>query len=889
MLDTGGGLRAAMEVCMKALEALVNRYVLLSLRRPWLLIAIYAAITVASLLLATRLKLETDLKDLLPADAPSVVALDEARTRQGSSDKFVIAVDSPDPLKTLAFIDALAAELNGWEAAESIEIKQDRQFLLDHALLFLPVEDLGRIKGNLQRMVRKKLAENNPLFIDFEEDDDGSGTAEAIEEVNWRDPFSWIDRLSLAELGVTDAQINEGVVAFDEAVGELDGSAAAAPEASGAALAKAEVEAEAKHQAAASSLRKLPKKYRDYMVARGGEVAVLTARMKGRSTDTAYAKQVFERGQKAINKLDPKSFHPQMRALVVGPYGGYTQVKQISNDASSATTLSVVLVLALLVLFFRNLRSIPIIMPALFVGQAWTFGIIAVTYGRLNILTAFVFAMLVGMGIDFAVHVYGRSLEKFNEGHSWEEAIFDAIWKTGRALISAWLTTVVALAMLIFAHFEGFREFGVVCTLGITVCLGTTFLIIPPLIGATERVSRAKRRPPAPDSALPTGKSRWLLRLSSAVFLLLALWGAYASREVGFEYNLRKLEGSKPTQGIKYGAALGSGKSSTPAIILGHSEAQMREVHKLLRSRLRAGDPRLTSFLTVETFLPSDMDARLGVIDEIHDILNKKALKRLEGSEGEAISALLELTEVEPFTAKDLPEWVRRSLTEKDGSFGHIGLLYGKYRDADSKDVAAFQKLYGSIPTSMGDVKVSTSGFILSDVVRYVQADGKLLWLVMLSLIVILLLDFRDLFATVVCLACLVAGILITLGIMWAYDLKVGLFNMVVLPTALGIGIDGATHIYHRFKEEGPDRIWFILKTTGNSVIAAALTTVAGFIGLAFVDHAGIRSLGQLAVISITVCMAAAIGILPGLLTFSKYQPKRAEGEPKAAEAEPKE
>lgn len=855
---------------MKGLEALVTRYVRLSLQRPWLLIAIYSLITLASVLLATRLKLETDLKDLLPADAPSVVALDEARARQGSSDKFVIAVDSPDPLKTLAFIDALAVELKDWEAVEAAEYKQDRSFLLDRALLFLPVEDLTRIKGNLQRMVRKKLAEKNPLFVDFEEEDDGSGTAEAIEEVNWRDPFSWIDRMSLAELGVTDAQINEGVVAFDEAVGQLDGSAAA-PEASGEALAKAEAEASAKHQKAVSSLRKLPKKYRDYLVARGGEVAVYTARMKGRSTDTAFAKKVFERGQKAIRKLDPKSFHPEMRALIVGPYANYTQVRQISNDASSATALSVVLVLGLLILFFRNLRSIPIIMPALFVGQAWTFGIIAVTYGRLNILTAFVFAMLVGMGIDFAIHVYGRSLEKFNEGLSWEEAIFDAIWKTGRALVSAWLTTVVALAMLIFAHFEGFREFGVVCTLGVTVCLGTTFLIIPPLIGATERVSVAKRRPPAAESEMPTGKSRWLLRLSSAVFLLLALWGGYASREVGFEYNLRKLEGSKPTQGIKYGAALGSGKSSTPAVILGQSEEQMREVHRTLRSRLRAGDPRLTSFLTVETFLPSDMDARLTVIDEIHDILNKKALKRLKGREGDAVAALLDLTDVEPFTAKDLPEWIRRSLTEKDGSFGRIGLLYGKYRDADTKDVAAFQKLYGSIPTSTGDVKVSTSGFILSDVVRYVQDDGrKLLWLVMASLVVILLLDFRDLFATVVCLLCLVAGIFITLGIMWAYDLKVGLFNMVVLPTALGIGIDGATHIYHRFREEGADRIWYILKTTGNSVIAAALTTVAGFVGLAFVDHAGIRSLGQLAVISITVCMAAAIGILPGLLTFSR-------------------
>ena len=105
----------------------------------------------------------------------------------------------------------------------------ERQPIADHAKNLATT-----IKGNLQRMVRKKLADKNPLFIDFEEDDDGSGTAEAIEEVNWRDPFSWIDRLSLAELGVTDAQINEGVVAFDEAVGEPDGSAVeAVPEASG--------------------------------------------------------------------------------------------------------------------------------------------------------------------------------------------------------------------------------------------------------------------------------------------------------------------------------------------------------------------------------------------------------------------------------------------------------------------------------------------------------------------------------------------------------------------------------------------------------------------------------------------------------------------------------
>jgi predicted RND superfamily exporter protein len=857
VVDSDGG------EAMRNLERLVRWYADLAIRRPWLLLALYTAMTLVSVVLATRLELKTDLKDLLPGDAQSVIALDEARSRQGSSDKFVIAVESPDPLATLRFIDAIHAELADWPEAESIEVKQDREFLRRHALVFLHVEDLQRIKENVQRLVRKKLAEHNPLFIDLESD--GSGTAEAIEEVNWRDPFAWIDPVSLAELGVTDEQIAEARAAIDEAVGEGSGEvsegsgAVAAPR--GPPRAPGELE----------RIAKLPKKYADYLVARGGTTAVLTARLKGRSTDTAYARQAYEYGTAAIARLDPTSFHPELRAMVVGPYRSYLEVKQVADDASWATSLSVGLVIFLLVLFFRNLRSLPIILPALFVGQAWTFGIIELTYGRLNILTAFVFAMLVGMGIDFAIHVYGRSREQYDEGHAWPEAIFLSLWKTGRALISAWLTTVVALIMLVFAHFEGFKEFGVVCTLGVTICLLSTFLVVPALIGATERVSASKRRAKPSAAAGAPGRGIALMRGAALIVAAVAVLGAVVAPRIEFEYNLKKLQSGGPRQTIRYGSALGAGKSSTPAVILGQSEAQMREVHQVLRQRLKEKDPMLNSFLTVETFLPSDMDARLEVIADLHDVLDRRAVRNIGGKEGDAVDALLELSDVEKFGPEELPDWIRRPLTEKDGTFGRIGVLYGNYNDADAKSVEAFQQRYQSIPTSMGDARVSTSGFIISDVVRYVQADGeRIFWLVMVSLVLVLLLDFRNLFATAICLVALAAGSLITVAWMWLFDMKLGLFNMVVLPTALGIGIDGATHIYHRYTEEGRDRLWFILRTTGNSVVAAALTTVSGFVGLLFVDHQGIRTLGQLAVVSISVCMVASIGLLPGLLTLAR-------------------
>lgn len=839
---------------MNAFERMIRRYVETAFARPALVLAIIVAFTALSVWRGTLIRVETDLKRLLPEDAASVQALEEARERRGDSDQYVIAVTSPDPLATVRFVDALAARMAEWPEAEWVAAKEDRQFFRDNALLYLPVEDLRRIHDNLRRIIRMRLGEANPLYVDLEAED------REAEDWNWRDADAWIDPLTLTELGLEQDAVS-ALFPFMADLGEGSGDG------SGAAVALSEDER------IAQARRDLPEQYRDYYIAPSGRVAVVKARLSGRSTDITFSREMFERGMSLIAELDPASFHPEMRAQVVGAYKSFDTVRQLSSDGTTATLISLVLVLGLLAGFFRNLRSISVVLVPLLCGVAWTLGLIDIVYGELNSLTIFVFSILIGMGIDFGIHIYSRSLEEYHRGADWVDAVYVSTTRTGRALVSATVTTVVALLTLTLAHFDGFVEFGVACGIGIALCLIATLVVTPPLIAAFERLRATPRRQQTQRDG-----NVWIrrvpisaIRIAGVVVIALSLGGLAVASKARFEYNFRNLEAPRDPNRIAYGSALGQGRSSSPAVILGESEAQMREVHAELSRRLREGDPLIRGFSTVESLLPGGQQERMEVIVEIADTLDRRAVRNIDGDEGEVIAELTRLADVEPFEINDVPEWARESLTERDGQFGRIGLLYGDYNSDDALDVMRFQDGLGLISTSEGEVHVSSNGFIIADVVRYVQSDGRhLAWYVAIALFVVLLLDFRRLGPTLLCMLTLASSVALTVLGMVVFDIKLGLYNMVVLPTALGTGIDASIHLYHRFEEDASARIQDVLATTGVSVAASSLTTLAGFVGLMLVDHKGVQTIGQLAVVAIAASLVSAMTVLPTTLSFAR-------------------
>ena len=112
----------------------------------------------------------------------------------------------------------------------------------------------------------------------------------------------------------------------------------------------------------------------------------------------------------------------------------------------------------------------------------------------------------------------------------------------------------------------------------------------------------------------------------------------------------------------------------------------------------------------------------------------------------------------------------------------------------------------------------------------------------------------------------LVVGILWMILVAFVSGLKMNVFNMVVIPTVVGIGIDSAIHIYHRYRNEGVENMDTTLKNTGGAVLFSSLTTFVGFASIAFAHHRGLNSIGVVASIGIVTVTVANLIFFPAFL-----------------------
>jgi hypothetical protein len=107
-------------------------------------------------------------------------------------------------------------------------------------------------------------------------------------------------------------------------------------------------------------------------------------------------------------------------------------------------------------------------------------------------------------------------------------------------------------------------------------------------------------------------------------------------------------------------------------------------------------------------------------------------------------------------------------------------------------------------------------------------------------------------------------GILLLFGIMGWAGVRLNIFNMVILPAIIGIGVDNGIHILHRLEEE--QDLARVMRTTGRAAAITTLTTMLGFSGMLSASMGGLESLGIVATLGFGACLLATFAALPPLL-----------------------
>ncbi|HIP84615.1 MAG TPA: RND family transporter [Methanothermococcus okinawensis] len=143
----------------------------------------------------------------------------------------------------------------------------------------------------------------------------------------------------------------------------------------------------------------------------------------------------------------------------------------------------------LLVLFLYFRKPLSTIMPLIpiVIAVIWTGGAMGILGIPVDMATAGIGSLLLGIGIDYAIHLMHRYMEERKKGKDVAEAIETAVVSTGMALIATTATTVVGFLALVIAPLPMMANLGKVCALGIAFCMICVLTLLPALLVIEEK------------------------------------------------------------------------------------------------------------------------------------------------------------------------------------------------------------------------------------------------------------------------------------------------------------------------------------------------------------------------------------------------------------------
>jgi uncharacterized protein len=809
----------------------IERYVALCFRRSGTLLIVTLVFSALALVAARRIELDTRIESLLPRDSASARAVLELRGRTTTDSPLYLLVQSSQPDVNRRLAQTLREEVAGWSDTEWAIDRRDPSFFLERRLLYLPASDLDELADRVEQIVEYEECALLPGCVNLEERPPNPTEHEIAERLRKVPEVS-----ALASLFGSES---------------LEGKAAeTAPEA-------------------------LPgpeglKRVGDLCSA-DGHVCAVQAILRGNPLDLEYGESVTRRVDEMFARLRPSDAPPDLLMALSGRYHDAPETQRVViRDLAKTSTLSTVLLLAVLIPFFRGFRPLLVLGLPLVAATLLTLGGLALIHPRLNLISAFTLAVLAGVGVDFGIHLlshYSASREESKDAPT-------ALTKTLKHLVGpmtmAAVTTATGFLALFPARFRGFSEMGVICAGGIALAFLSYWLVGPALIAALARA-----RDGQVPMARPFGFVAKLRRPSGAITAVVIATGLLGSlglgwvgyRGVEFEQDFRKLQPNTSKHGIPWGRAL-HGTQRNPVYLMSDNTEALEAAAAQIRAEGAVGLVRdeTPSLITPRSFVPPDQAERLTALARLRKAAEDAAAL---GPGTKALDEVMPLLKVTlPIAAGDLPSWVRGWFVEKDGRFGHLGVLF---TDLSGSNVAQMELLSNRLDEyrrRFPEVRFASGVALLGEVVPSLKRDAPvILGLAILGLSLAVLLVRRSITRLIVVLVPLFLSGAISMGLIAVLDVRINFYNLLVFPLAIGMGIDGSIYVTEAVLEPSSRRdLW----TAMRAVLGATLTTLAGFAALFVANNPGLVSLAKVALITMGSTLFVNLIWLPLALGATK-------------------
>jgi hopanoid biosynthesis associated RND transporter like protein HpnN len=238
---------------------------------------------------------------------------------------------------------------------------------------------------------------------------------------------------------------------------------------------------------------------------------------------------------------------PGVNVGVVGhPVLRYEERRQARADTTLASWVALAAVALTFIFCYHEVRRPLKATACLMVGIGYTLGFATLTVGHLNILTITVVPILLGLAIDFGVHLITRFEEELRGGSPVYDAIDKALVVSGSGICTGGLATAAAFLAMTLTGFKGLREMGLIAGGGLLVCLAPMMTMLPALLlsGNPNRVGSTPSPRKAPHGRRARFEQIWLKRpwIAGGAGVALTLLAASQAHRVRFDYNLLNMQ-----------------------------------------------------------------------------------------------------------------------------------------------------------------------------------------------------------------------------------------------------------------------------------------------------------------------------------------------------------
>jgi hopanoid biosynthesis associated RND transporter like protein HpnN len=526
------------------------------------------------------LEFDNNRSNLVGADKRYHRNYQEFRKDFQHQDDMVVVVESEDSEKNRQFVERLGAKLEAeTNLFQGVFIKGDLKMMGNKALLFVPEDDLKTMQRTLQeyRPFIQKFGQATNLITLFDLINTGFRTAKR--ETNTENT-SLINALPALERIVSQA---------NDSLGRQGTPPSPGVNALFGAGGKAEQQI--------------------YITFDNGRLYLVNTHAPNEAVK-----------EKSVERLT--ALVEQTRAEVPGVNAGVTgepvldsdEMRQSQRDSTLASVVSLILCSLIFIYSYRETGRPLKAVLCLIIGVGYTLGFATLVVHKLNILTTSFVPILIGMAIDFGVHLITRYEEELRHGRSEQEAMRKAMVFTGQGIFTGAFTTAGGFLAMGFTDFRGIREMGIICGAGLLICLVPMMTLLPVLLMRGRQnildhhyVEKLKRRARI--------EQIWLRRPFTVIGLALVLCALAVSQfsKVVFDYNLLNLQ-SKGLPAVAWERKLIH--STTKSVIFGVVIANSLEEAARLEVRIKRL-PAVSEVQSLSRFLTEDQSRKLVTVGEI--------------------------------------------------------------------------------------------------------------------------------------------------------------------------------------------------------------------------------------------------------------------------------